>query len=104
MNIVKCTYVTDSDVGKFESEAFVNLETGEVFNIKACDDPEQENINQVLSEYITFEFHGLQFESIIYDVEEFLIKVPQEVKKIILMNEMNDSLSSENTGKTRPKI
>lgn len=103
--IVACKYFTDSDVGLFESDAWVNLHTGEVFNIKKSDDEIQEQIEQVYREYITFVLNEIEFECIIYDVEDFLIKVPEDVKKIMLMNDMQRDLSEQkDSGMRKPKI
>lgn len=101
---VKCTYVTESDAGDFYSNAFVNLETGQVFDIESCNDPAQEDINTVHKEYICFDFEGHKFDCDVYDIDNFLIKIPEDVKKIIFMDDLDSSMSSNSNIKVKPKV
>lgn len=61
MNI-NVTYVTDSDMGAFYSEAKLDCVHGIVFDIEAVEDEDAESIEEVFSTYISFEYKEQKFE------------------------------------------
>ncbi len=61
MNI-DVTYVTDSDMGNFYSEAKLDCVNGVVFDIEAVEDDEAESIEEVYSTYISFVYKNERFQ------------------------------------------
>lgn len=64
--ILNCTYITNADVGLFESNAKLNTDTGEVFDIETCTDDDQEHIEHVYSEEVSLHFNGKDYSFIVH--------------------------------------
>ena len=81
--ILNCTYSTNSDVGIFESNAKLNLKTGKVFDIEICQDDDQEGMETVYSEDISFNFEGKEYT---FEVEfkdsYYALKYEKDLKTI----------------------
>lgn len=67
--ILDATYITETDVGSFYSEAKFNCLTGDIFDIDQVEDEEVANIRQLLGTKI----------SVVYEKNSFILNVnPQE--------------------------
>lgn len=64
---IPCHYTTNSDQGIFESDAELNLVTGEVFNIQECSDSDCE-INEIYSTTVHFSYLDEEFEFEVEDI------------------------------------
>lgn len=63
---IPCHYITNTDEGIFESDAELNLLTGEVLNIQQCANSDCE-INEIYSTTVHFSYLEEEFE---FEVEE----------------------------------
>lgn len=104
--IVKCTYETNSDIGLFESYAKLNTQTGEVFDIEESKGDDQENIDEIYSKTITFNFEGIEYTAHTEENDDgYTIENTPEFKTILAIqrNQKIDDLLEEKVEKKSKK-
>lgn len=94
--IINCIYETNTDVGLFESEALLNTQTGEVFNIVESEGDDMENIDTIYSTEVIFKFKDIEYTATVDDDEDtggYTIKDSNEFE-IILAIQRHDNFDS----------
>lgn len=91
--IIDATYITESDMGKFYSEAKFDCFSGEVLDIEQVDDEEAENIEQIFGTKISVQYLDKKF---IIDVDPHnnvaIDYKNTRLYKLVMIKELSDNL------------
>lgn len=106
--IINCTYTTEADNGNYETNAKLDTKTLEVIEIESSNDEDAESIEYVLSEKVSFNYLGTDYEFLVrFTNLDYVLDESQDLSvfdKINLHDNLDSNLKEKTDKKTKKKI